>query len=166
MNFLTRRQETQAGATGSKLLAAPCVLRVRSGAGPITFFPGRPLGHWLSALWLQLSRGRGGGKGTGKGSKKKKKKKKERKGVCDVKKYDFHFFKLFLRMILLPSLHSCVKQKGPFKSHCFQESHSSDVKVQVMQNELSSHTPLFITAKKKKPSFWSSRVRSNAVTLM
>lgn len=41
LNFLTRRQETRAGATGSKQPAAPCVprMRVRSGVGPITFLP-------------------------------------------------------------------------------------------------------------------------------
>lgn len=44
LNFLAGRQETRAGATGSKMLAAQCELgvKVRSGAGPITFFPGRP----------------------------------------------------------------------------------------------------------------------------
>ena len=44
MNFLSGRQETIAGATGSKLPAAQCVprVRVRSGVGPITFFPGSP----------------------------------------------------------------------------------------------------------------------------
>lgn len=44
LNFLSRRQETLAGATGSKPPAAQCVprVRVRSGVGPITFFPGSP----------------------------------------------------------------------------------------------------------------------------
>lgn len=61
MNFLTRRQETRAGATGSKLPAALCVLRVRvrSGAGPITFSlrgPEAPRSLAVSSLTLAKQR--------------------------------------------------------------------------------------------------------------
>lgn len=87
MNFLTRRQETRAGATGSKLPAAPCVprVRVRSGVGPITFLPGSlggALGHWLSALWPKLSGGRGGreGKGRERKAKAEQRRGEERRG--------------------------------------------------------------------------------------
>lgn len=65
MNFLSRRQETRAGATGSKL---PVCAESESAFRGWTHYlfpwePRRPQGHPLSALWPSLSGGREGGKG-------------------------------------------------------------------------------------------------------
>lgn len=82
MNFLTVRQETRAGATGSKMLAALCELgvKVRSGAGPITFFPGRPQVSGCQLVGLRSAGEEEGRKRTGKGRKARKGKRKRGRG--------------------------------------------------------------------------------------
>lgn len=82
MNFLTERQETRAGATGSKMLAAPFELgvKVRSGAGPITFFPGRPQVSGCQLVGLRSAGEEEGRKRTGKGRKNRKGKRKRGRG--------------------------------------------------------------------------------------
>lgn len=91
MNFLTRRQETRAGATGSKPPAAPCVprVRVRSGVGPITCLRGSLGGPWVTGCQLfgpssaeeeeEKKRGEER-KGKGKHMKGKERRGNERKG--------------------------------------------------------------------------------------